>query len=297
LAGITPIIATGRAAPNTVVPSDDSEWRKRITASLWDGDNFVLIDNFEGEFNSPILASALTAEEWCDRELGSSRILKMPQRATWIVTGNNIRVGGDLARRRYPISMDAKMEQPWLRTGFKYANLERYIADHRGELIAAILTLARAWHVAGRPSGPNLSPGGCFDEWAFVVGGILAFAGVSDFLGNVNELWGSGDSGAEEWRVFLLALHRHFGSRRFPASEVCELLKVEPNIRNSLPNELAGGKDETLAHRLGIAFGKREKRRLRGGLRIERAKVLHGRSEWLIVTDEDFDAEVRAPGE
>jgi len=42
--------------------------------------------------------------------LGRTEMAKdLPQRATWMATGNNLHVGGDLARRCYWIRLDAGM--------------------------------------------------------------------------------------------------------------------------------------------------------------------------------------------
>ena len=41
------------------------------------------------------------------------------------------------------------MPHPELRTGFEIEDLEVWARDRRGDLIAALLTLIRAWVVAG----------------------------------------------------------------------------------------------------------------------------------------------------
>ena len=47
--------------------------------------------------------------------------------------------------------------------------------------MAALLTLARTWEVAGRPEGDGPFVGG-FDPWRQTVGGILAGAGGLSLL-------------------------------------------------------------------------------------------------------------------
>jgi hypothetical protein len=145
LASTIALIATGRPASMMAAPDSDEEWRKRITATLYSGANVINIDNIEGQLKAPSLASALTSEIWRDRMLGRSETLELPQRATWLATGNNIRLGGDLQRRSYWIRLDAKSATPWLDRKFKHPNLAEWVLENRGRIVAAILTLARAW--------------------------------------------------------------------------------------------------------------------------------------------------------
>lgn len=64
--------------------------------------------------------------------------------------------------------------------------------SNRGRLLSGSLTLARAWFVAGcpKPTSPII---GSFEEWCRIVGGILEFAGISGFLGNLDELYKESD--------------------------------------------------------------------------------------------------------
>jgi hypothetical protein len=123
--------------------SKGEELRKAITALLLAGDPIICFDNVTGLLYSPILSAVLTAREWRDRVLGKSETPGIPQRATWIVTGNAIRLGGDLPRRCYQVNLDAKLSQPWTRTGFRHPDLIGWVSENRGRLIAAALTLAR----------------------------------------------------------------------------------------------------------------------------------------------------------
>ncbi len=118
---------------------------------------------------------------WKDRTLGKNENLYLPQRATWLATGNNLRIRGDLPRRCYWIRMDAKTARPWERTGFKHDDLVSWVSDNRGRLLAALLTIVRAWHTAGRPPAAVPTFGG-FERWAMTVGSILAYLGIPGFL-------------------------------------------------------------------------------------------------------------------
>jgi hypothetical protein len=197
VANAVSLISTGRPLPVMSPVKSADEWRKRITSTLREGATFICFDNLEDRLDNESLAAALTAEIWRDRELGKSSNLELPQRATWAATGNNIMVGGDLARRCYLIRIDTGMAQPWLRTNFRHPDLEKWVRENRSNIIGAALTLARAWFAAGQPKGGNPIIGS-FENWSRVIGGVLAHVEIGDFLGNAADLYDSGDQqGAE----------------------------------------------------------------------------------------------------
>jgi primase-polymerase (primpol)-like protein len=209
LAKIACITATGEGAAFGVQLGDEAETRKNITSRLRDGPSIIVLDNIVGTISSPTLAACLTAETWEDRLLGHSRMLSLPMRAAVIATGNNLRVGKDMPRRCFYIRLDANEVQPWRREGFKY-NLPEYAIQNRGRIVAALLTMARAWLCARRPQGDNLPSLGSFEEWCNIVGGILQFAGLNGFLGNIEEMRRStadeeDDAGA--WEAWMAAIH------------------------------------------------------------------------------------------
>jgi hypothetical protein len=89
----------------------------------------------------------------------------LPNLASWYATGNNIQLNGDMPRRSCLIRIDAKVSDPWNRdaAGFRHPNIIRWVRDNRGEIIAQAMTLARAWFVAGKPSG-STKPLGSFEN-------------------------------------------------------------------------------------------------------------------------------------
>jgi hypothetical protein len=206
---VAAITATGRTAATMNAPDGDEEWRKQITAQLLQGATMIVVDNVRGRLQSAPLEQALTTSLWQDRVLGKSQQVELPQRATWVATGNNVQPKGDMTRRVYPIRMDAKMERPWTGRDFKIDNLQEWTRQHRGELVAALLTLARGWVAAGRPE-PDVELLGSFEEWTRTVGGILQHAGVEGFLGNLETLYEQVGEETAEWSGFLEALHTYF---------------------------------------------------------------------------------------
>jgi hypothetical protein len=125
------------------------------------------------------------------------------------------------------------MPDPQLRSGFKIPNVERWVRKHRGELIAALLTLIRAWDCAGRPTRQASSDG--FGEWLGAINGIL---GVADIPGTCDEASARGQHEGEEdaeWAGFLEAIAGAFGSASWTARDV--LAKVNTTQG---PSEFAG---------------------------------------------------------
>ncbi len=174
-------IATGQTAPAIPPMKDESELRKTIGAVLAGGQAVVLLDNAEN-LKGGVLAAALTGRTWGGRLLGQNTVLNAAPRCLWLANGNNPRTSGELTRRIVYIRMIAQVEDPAARGGFRIANLIPWCEEHRPALVAALLTLIRAWIVADRPGGDaNMAS---FDSWARIVGGVLAVAGVNGFLAN-----------------------------------------------------------------------------------------------------------------
>jgi hypothetical protein len=241
LAKIACVTATGKAAAFGVQLGSEEETRKNITSRLRDGPSIIVIDNAEDTISSPTLAACLTASVWEDRLLGRSRMLSLPMRAAVIATGNNLRVGKDMPRRCFYIRLDANETQPWRRGGFKH-RLPEYAIENRGRIVAALLTMARAWLCAGRPRGGNPSLGS-FEEWCGVVGGILQFAGLNGFLGNLDEMRRAtadeaDDSGA--WEAWMAAVYIKFGEDSFTATQLAEAMSgmYAGGLKDDAPNSL-----------------------------------------------------------
>ena len=95
------------------------------------------------------MSGLLMSNVWDDRKLGVMDMARCVNDRFWIITGNNVALGGDLPRRSLRTVIDPGMPHPELRTGFEIEDLEGCATNRRGDLIAALLTLIRAWVVAG----------------------------------------------------------------------------------------------------------------------------------------------------
>jgi hypothetical protein len=242
LVNLVSVIATGRPAAMRPLAAHDDEVRKMITSTLAEGPTIVALDNIEDAIRSPSLALVLTSDEWADRLLGRSETVKLPNRATWMATGNNLQVGGDLGRRCYRIRLDARQAKPYSRpaSSFRHPDLLDWAQQHRGELIAALLTIARHWYAIGQPD-VDVPPLGGFTPWARLAGSVLHHAGIIGFLDNLAQFHAEADRDADEWDAFLTAWRESFGPKVVTVSELAE--RIDPQVGGpllrTLPSELA----------------------------------------------------------
>lgn len=255
LVSVVATIALGRSAGLATLPTTEEEMDKVLTTMLMAGQTMVIFDNVEGTIRSGKLAAALTADVWSGRILGRSELATVAQRATWIATGNNIDVGGDLARRCFRIRLDARQAQPWKRTGFRHPDLEAWVRSQRTELLHALATIVAAWWTAGRPQADALPAMGSYSSWVRTIGGILEVAGVGGFLANLDAFHEDADADAREWEGFLTAWHDAIGEEAKTTQQLVDRIRdmmVGNSLRTALPSSLAGYVDTAnFAQRLG----------------------------------------------
>jgi hypothetical protein len=247
-------IAVGNVSSESIpAKQNEDEWRKKITSILMTSASFVLLDNIPDNttIDSPMLAATLTSREVSDRLLGGNRIVSLLSRVVWAASGNNLRVTGDLPRRSFSIRLDANAERPWERTGFRIRDLEQYIDENRGNLLAAALTIIRAWYTNGKPMVP-IPALGSFQEWADTIGSVLAFAGIPGFLTNLEQTQVVQDESAQEWTAFFDAWWDRFGGRQLTADEVCRVVLpqsrdpveyIDDPLVMALPEPLSANRD------------------------------------------------------
>jgi putative DNA primase/helicase len=140
----------------------EEELEKRLGAALLAGDTAISLDNCDREVGGAFLCQVLTQRHLNIRILGLSCNAETPINATIFATGNNLVIAGDATRRALLCAMDSGLERP--ETRVFSSNVIAVARQHRGELVAAALTMLRAWHVSGEC--PRLSPLGSFEEWS-----------------------------------------------------------------------------------------------------------------------------------
>lgn len=288
LASVQAELALGRPLPVTPQTKDDEELRKRILAIAMSGCRVVLFDNVTN-LGGPVMDAALTSTTWIDRILGVSKTSKeLPLLVNWIATGNNVALKGDVVRRILLVRLDPDCEQPDARTGFKHDPLIPWVRANRGRLVAAALTILRAYVAAGRPA-VDLPSWGSYDTWSALVRGSLVWAGQPDpYLTRARLV--HGDAGDEAILVMFEGLRdviktagdaRGTISAADVAGELDSLgaahpLRVAiPELVKLQPGKLANGRD--VGYLLRRLAGK-----IRGGFRLCRTAKQAGTFRWFL---------------
>jgi predicted DNA-binding ribbon-helix-helix protein len=174
-------------------------------------------------------------------------------------------------------------------------NLKAWVLEHRGELIAALLTLARAWYAAGRPKSA-LKPLGSYEAWSVIVGGILEYVGQTGFLGNADELYREADSESLQWEAFLTTLDEVFYGEAFTVAKIVAKLKETTlsgqrsdsasKLREAVPDYIAEGldRDGFIQKRVGLSFARRIDQRFgKSQVHLKKGTMANGIQQWRVV--------------
>jgi len=128
--------AVGADVTHVTEMREDDEWGKLITTLLLSSPIAICIDNIRRRLESGKLASAITGRVWTDRILGHSEKIAVPIRAVWLATGNNPALSDEMLGRTVFIRLDAYLDRPQDRKGFRHA-LPGWALHQRAELIRA----------------------------------------------------------------------------------------------------------------------------------------------------------------
>ncbi|GAA3301386.1 hypothetical protein GCM10020295_44530 [Streptomyces cinereospinus] len=83
--------------------------------------------------------------------MGSTGKVTMRNDRLWLVTGNALRTSGDNGRRVLWVKLDPDCPDPDQRDGFRIGDLRPWLRVNASTLVAALVTLVRAWLAAGAP--------------------------------------------------------------------------------------------------------------------------------------------------
>ncbi len=305
LADTISMIGTGYPAPAMALSEDQAEMNKTITAVLIQGDAVINLDNIEhGEsLAGRELSKAITQEVYSGRILGKTETVNLAATCMWLATGNQLQISGDMTRRVIPCEIDPACERPDERE-FK-RNLYEWVPANRPQLVAAALTILRAYIVAGRPR-QNIRPLGGFEDWSSLVRSSLIWLGYADPLSGRDEIE-SADPQKRQLRALLEAWfgvfrtaeatckEAIFAANQSTMSENRELIFVNPELKAVL-YEFFKDKDGGInSEQLG-RYISRNNKRLESGLRFEKAGISHNATQWR-VTPTSQKGEVREVGE
>jgi len=144
------LLSTGeRPAMTPTIQKNETETSKVLLSMLLKGTRVIVWDNVMGSFDSATIASFLTTDRVSGRVLGRSEQTEIPNRAMFMMTGNNILLAGELPRRVFTCRLDTGAENPskvqrdLSATGGLLP--DQYIEQNRPALVAAALTIISAY--------------------------------------------------------------------------------------------------------------------------------------------------------
>lgn len=178
IADAVSILATGAPAAAMKYPETDEEAAKMALAILAEGEQVILIDNVERPLQGDWLCTILTSEHYQARVLGRTEMMTVPTTSQWLATGNNLVLAGDLRTRSLLCRMDAKCERPDQRAFAQ--DLRVQLMHSRPELVAAGLTVIRAFLHSGVRAADIVPAWGRFERWSAWVRAPLVWLGHAD---------------------------------------------------------------------------------------------------------------------
>lgn len=164
----------------------------------------------------------LTQEIVQARVLGKSQMVRLPQKSVVIATGNNLIFAGDMTRRAIVCRLDAGVERPESRQ-FQFDPREEAAQD-RASLVAAGLTILRAYISAGKPCQvPKL---GSFEDWNYVREALIWLD--MDDPASTQERLLSSDPRRDEIAEILMVWRSAYGTRPVRLKDLATDLSGEP---------------------------------------------------------------------
>lgn len=182
-ADVVSAISVGRSAARKTYPEDDEELDKVLGAYAMAGARIVLLDNIKRPVEAGPLEAYITARDDVEaRVLGRSSLVRCPWYAVMMLSGNNLMLGEDMIRRVLIARLESPLENPQERADFQIeGDLFEFVRHERPKLVAAALTILRAYCAVGRPDA-DTGQWGSFDAWAALVPPALRFAGGANVL-------------------------------------------------------------------------------------------------------------------
>ena len=256
LAHAIPLILFGRTASVTTLPEGSNmqnrgdELRKRIISQIEGGETFTLIDNVSrtsgADFSSPELEAFITSSDFSDRQLGSNtKKAGGRHRMQIVVTGNGTSPGEDLADRTLFVKLESS--EPNRRHHFTPTNGDflEYCRQHRKELLAATLTIVKAWLVAGSPKPHTANGFGSFPDFNRIPIAMIHWTTEIDPLdGRLDDIRES-DTKAQARAALISNWTELLGTEPLTCGQILERIK-SPSLGNTYGSEQISAFKEAL---------------------------------------------------
>ncbi|MCB1506682.1 MAG: hypothetical protein KDJ47_17075 [Hyphomicrobiaceae bacterium] len=220
------VIALGTKPPSAAYkPFDEAENVKLIESSLLSGHSVFMFDNVEkAAFYITMLNSVLTNETHHFRVLGVHKDLDVSTRCLFMVTGNNVRIQGDLTDRTVvcttvPLNADGTVCTNPSGKNHSFDPVIEVKRD-RAKIVMAIMTVLRAYIAAGEPKPDGFRPmrSGTFDDYDRVRGALI-WLGMEDPYMSAQEI--EDPDAAAKARV-MIELFRAFRDETFRWNDILD---------------------------------------------------------------------------
>lgn len=255
LSDLVRVVTVGDNYGTMTLTSNDGDTRKKLTAVLRSGAQTIIIDNVRGGLRSAELAAMITAKVWGDRLLGTSDMVYLPNRALWIVTGTNLDLSQEIARRCVRVRLIPEPGRDKKQPNFRHKEVCSWATDHRRQLVHAVLTIIQSWLAAGRPEGSRVRAS--FESWSRVVGGIIEHLGLPGFLGDEAEFFAEADQESQELAAFVAVWWEKYGAAKVKARDLQALAREHDLLAHALEDKRASARDATFGKLLSALHERR----------------------------------------
>ena len=277
----------------------EEEIKKALFSAVRENKGAYVWDNIMGQLDSPSFAGILTGAVISDRVLGKSQTATAKNNTTFILTGNNLTLAGELPRRILKCRIDPNTPTPFNRE-FEFNPLD-LIKQRRSHYIACALIIMRGWFSAlGGGIQPVKGKLASFEQWddlvrqpvAWIAAGMEGLTNpdsynypdisnnlrtqYTDVMEYIKEAYAN-DPDAVEVSSLFHAIHQQFGDKQFTAQELLNAAytttmqdRGEYNHGNDLADSLRDitGRHELTSKSIGRVLNNR-KDRIAGGFKLK----------------------------
>ncbi len=249
-------------------------------------------------FDSASLATALTSPRFSDRVLGKSETATVPNTTMFLMSGNNLEIAGDMARRVLICRIDPRTDTPFARE-FAVSPMRHCLAN-RQAMVAAALTLVR-FYLSSGVSRLGAGRMASFENWDDWIRQTVIFVDrqlAPGYFGDVMDLVRLGQSVDPERETLahlLMALHAKFEAAAFTAANVASACAAvwrrtfdgpgpttAEKALAEVMDEFRRGRDALSAKAIGKVL-KYRKDRIAGGLRLDaRIDAISNITHWFV---------------
>jgi len=279
---------TNKNHPVMTWPDERAEQRKALVSELRKSPEVIIYDNITGLWNSSDLAMMLTSQVITDRVLGVSQMIDCKTSCMLFATGNNVVVGGDLARRIMVCDLDPQQERPDQRV-FEFDPID-LVEQNTLQIRADVLTVLRAYINAGRPRVKK-SSFGSFEEWEGLVRQAVCWiaeknlfpAEIDDPLDSITANY-QDDPNTRRLRAFMENYLDRFGDNSSTAADIVNSTDQfdDNNDMYQILYDIAGQGRNIDTRRLGNWLGKNAERII-NGRKIVKRPMRSGNQTWQVV--------------